>query len=160
MTGVQTCALPIWANRSDTYQIPYVGVGTGNLTLPSNWIFPAVPQKGATTLNFRVFDPMAGAGSYYNASGVLTAPTAAQLATGASIRAADAPDFQSVYLSTKRTRVDAGIRIDASDKLDIPVSYTYEHKSGLKALGAVTSQVSENATTLPKIGRASCRERV
>ena len=54
------------ANRSDTYQTPYSGVGTGNLTLPSNWIFPAVPQRGATALNFRVFDPVAGAGSYYN----------------------------------------------------------------------------------------------
>jgi MtrB/PioB family decaheme-associated outer membrane protein len=137
------------ANRSDTYQIPYVGIGTGSLTLPSNWIFPAVPQRGAASLNFRVFDPVAGSGSYYNASGVLTAPTAAQLATGASIRAADVPDFHSVYLSTKRTKVEAGVRIDASDNLDIPVSYSYEHKAGLKALGAVTSQVSENAVILP-----------
>src|SRR5664279_6871 len=32
------------ANRSDTYQTPYLGVGTGNLTMPSNWLFPAVPQ--------------------------------------------------------------------------------------------------------------------
>jgi MtrB/PioB family decaheme-associated outer membrane protein len=137
------------ANRSDTYQIPYLGIGTGNLTLPSNWIFPAVPQRGATSLNFRVFDPVAGSGSYYNSSGVLTAPTTAQLATGASIRAADVPDFQSVYLSTKRTKVEAGVIVDASEKLDIPVSYSYEHKSGLKALGAVTSQVSENAVILP-----------
>lgn len=137
------------ANRSDTYQTPYLGVGTGNLTLPSNWIFPAVPQRGATTLNFRVFDPVAGAGSYYNTSGVLTAPTAAQLATAASIRAADVPDFQSVYLATKRTRIDAGLSYNVSDKLNIPLSYTHEHKSGLKALGAVTSQVSENAVTLP-----------
>ena len=137
------------ANRSDTFQTPYLGAGTGNLTVPSNWVFPAVPQRGATTLNFRVFDPVAGAGSYYNTSGVLTPPTAAQLATGASIRAADVPDFQSVYLSTKRTRVDAGLSFNVSDNLDIPLSYTHEHKSGLKALGAVTSQVSENATILP-----------
>ena len=137
------------ANRSDTYQTPYLGAGTGNLTLPSNWVFPAVPQAGATRLNFRVFDPVAGAGSVYNSSGVLTAPTAAQLATAASIRAADVPDFQSVYLSTKRTRVDAGLSYNASNNLDIPLSYTHEHKSGLKALGAVTSQVSENSVTLP-----------
>src|ERR1035437_9203464 len=137
------------ANRSDTFQTPYLGAGTGNLTVPSNWVFPAVPQAGATKLNFRVFDPVAGAGSVYNTSGVLTAPTATQLATAASIRAADIPDFQSVYLSTKRTRVDAGLSFNISDKLDIPLSYTHEHKSGLKALGAVTSQVLENAATLP-----------
>ena len=137
------------ANRSDTFQTPYLGAGTGNLTVPSNWVFPAVPQASATKLNFRVFDPVAGAGSVYNTSGVLTAPTATQLARAASIRAADIPDFQSVYLSTKRTRVDAGLSFNISDKLDIPLSYTHEHKSGLKALGAVTSQVSENAATLP-----------
>jgi MtrB/PioB family decaheme-associated outer membrane protein len=137
------------ANRSDTYQTPYLGAGTGNFTLPSNWIFPAVPQAGATKLNFRAFDPVAGAGSVYNTSGVLTAPTAAQLAALASIIAADRPGFQNVYLSTKRTKVDAGVSFIASDKLDIPISYTYEHKSGLKALGTVTSQVSENSVTLP-----------
>lgn len=137
------------ANRSDTYQTPYLGAGTGNLTLPSNWIFPAAPQASATKLNFRAFDPFAGAGSVYNKLGVLTAPTTAQLATLASIIAADVPGFQSVYLSTKRTRVDAGLLYNASDRLDIPLSYTYEHKSGLKALGAVTSQVAENSVTLP-----------
>jgi MtrB/PioB family decaheme-associated outer membrane protein len=137
------------ANRSDTYQTPYLGVGTGNLTLPSNWLFPAVPQASATRLNFRSFDPVAGIGSVYNSSGVLTAPTTAQLATLANIRAADVPDFQSVYLSTKRTRVNAGLLYDPSSHIDIPLSYTYEHKSGLKALGTVTSQVSENSVTLP-----------
>ncbi len=137
------------ANRSDTYQTPYSGVGTGNLTLPSNWLFPAVAQRGATSLNFRVFDPVAGSGSVYNSAGVLTAPTAAQLLKNAGIRAADLPGFHSVYLSTKRTKVEAGFRLNLSHRLDIPVSYSYEHKSGLKALGAVSSQVSENSVILP-----------
>ena len=137
------------ANRSDTYQTPYLGGSPGNFTLPSNWLFPAVPQAGATKLNFRGFDPVAGAGSIYNSSGVLTAPTAAQLTALASIIAADVPSFHNLYLSTKRTRVDAGLLYNVSGKLDIPVSYTYEHKSGLKALGTVTSQVSENSVTLP-----------
>jgi MtrB/PioB family decaheme-associated outer membrane protein len=137
------------ANRSDTYQTPYLGAGTGNLTLPSNWIVPVVPQASATKLNFRALGSLAGAGSVYNSSGVLTPPTAAQLATLASIIAADVPGFQSVYLSTKRTRVDAGLLYNASKNLDIPISYTYENKSGLKALGAVAAQVSENSVTLP-----------
>jgi MtrB/PioB family decaheme-associated outer membrane protein len=137
------------ANRSDTYQTPYLGAGTGNLTLPSNWIVPVVPQASATKLNFRAFGSVAGAGSVYNSAGVLTPPTAAQLATLAGIIAADVPSFQSVYLSTKRTKVDAGVLYNASKNLDIPISFTFEHKSGLKALGAVAAQVSENSVTLP-----------
>jgi MtrB/PioB family decaheme-associated outer membrane protein len=137
------------ANRSDTYQTPYSGAGTGNLTLPASWLAPVVPQKSATALNFRIFDPTAGSGSVYSTAGVLTAPTAAQLATGAAIRAADLPGFHSVYLSTKRTKVDVGMQLNVSDKLDIPISYSYEHKSGLKALGAVSEQVSENSVILP-----------
>jgi MtrB/PioB family decaheme-associated outer membrane protein len=137
------------ANRSDTFQTPYLGSGTGNFTLPSNWLFPAVPQASGTRLNFRAFDPVAGAGSVYSSSGVLTAPTAAQLATLASIRAANVPDFQNVYLSTKRTSVGLGLNYNVSKNLDVPFKYTYEHKSGLKALGTVTSQVSENSVILP-----------
>ena len=137
------------ANRSDTFQTPYSGAGTSNLTLPTGWLAPVVAQKSATAQNFRVFDPLAGSGSVFNTAGVLTPPTATQLATNAAIRAADVPAFQSVYLSTKRTKVEAGVRLDLSDKLDIPVSYSYEHKSGLKALGAVSSQVTEASVILP-----------
>ena len=59
------------------------------------------------------------------------------------------PDFQNVNLATKRTKIEAGVMVEASEKVDIPVSYSYEHKTGLKALGAVTSQVAENAVILP-----------
>ena len=137
------------ANRSDTFQTPYLGAGTGNLTLPTNWLVPVVAQRSATSQNFRVLDPVAGSGSYYSTAGVLTAPTAAQLATNASIRAVDLPAFQNVYLSTKRTKAEVGVKLNLSDKLDIPASYSYEHKSGLKALGAVSSQVSESGIILP-----------
>jgi MtrB/PioB family decaheme-associated outer membrane protein len=137
------------ANRSDTYQTPYLGIHTGNFTLPSTWLFPSVAQRGATTQNFRVFDVTAGSGSYYNGSGVLTAPTAAQLSANATVRAADVPAFQPVYLSTKRTDVVGGVNYNPSSNVDIPLSYMYEHKDGLKALGAVSSQVQENSVTLP-----------
>ena len=76
----------ILANTSDTFPTPFLGAGTDNLTLPSNWIEPVLPQKNATALNLRALDPVAGAGSVYNSSGVLTPPTAAQLATLAGIR--------------------------------------------------------------------------
>lgn len=137
------------ANRSDTFQTPYLGTSTGIFTLPSTWVLPAVPQLGATKLNFRALSSVAGAGSYYTSSGVLTAPTSTQLAALAVIDAADLPLFQNVNLSTKRTRVDAGISYIASENLDLPISYTFEHKDGLKAQAIVSSQVSETSVTLP-----------
>lgn len=136
------------ANRSDTFETPYAGAGTNKFTLPSNWQAPAVAQRGSG-LNFRVLDPVAGSGSYYSSAGVLTAPTTAQLAANSGLRGADLPAFHGVYLSTKRTRLDTGFSFNVSDKLEIPVSYSYEHKSGLKAMGAVSSQVSENSVILP-----------
>lgn len=139
------------ANRSDRYHTPYLGVGTNNLTLPSNWLAPKAPQVSATAVNFRSFDPIAGTGSFYNGSGVLTAPTAAQLAALANIRAADVPDFNNVNIATKRTRVDAGVTYDPDEKFDIPLGFSHEHKSGLKELGAVSSQVSENAIIMPDL---------
>jgi MtrB/PioB family decaheme-associated outer membrane protein len=139
----------ILANTSDSFHSPYLGIGTGNLTLPSNWIEPIVPQISATALNLRSLDPVAGTGSVYNKSGVLTPPSPAQLATLAAIRAADIPDFQNVHLSLKRTRGEAHLLISPSEKIDVPVSYTYEHKDGLKTLGAVTSRVTQNSSLLP-----------
>ena len=139
------------ANRSDTYQTPYLGAGTNNLTLPANWIAPKVPQVSATGVNFRSFDPIAGTGSVINNAGVLTPPTAAQLATLANIRAADVPDFHNVDLATKRTRIDAGFSYSPDEQWDIPLSFRYEHKAGRKALGAVSSQVSENAIIMPDL---------
>jgi MtrB/PioB family decaheme-associated outer membrane protein len=139
----------ILANRSDSFHSPYLGVGTGSLTLPSNWIEPIVPQISATALNLRSLDPVAGTGSVYNKSGVLTPPAAAQLATLAAIRAADVPDFQNVHISLKRTRGEAQLLFSPSKKIDVPVSYSYEHKDGNKIVGAVTSQVTQNSALLP-----------
>jgi MtrB/PioB family decaheme-associated outer membrane protein len=139
------------ANRADTFQTPYQGVGTTNLTLPANWAKPIVPQVSASSINFRSFDPVAGTGSVYSSSGVLTAPTAAQLATLANIRATDIPAFHTINLSTKRTRIDAGFTFNPDKEWDIPILFSHEHKSGLQALGAVTSQVSENAVILPNL---------
>jgi MtrB/PioB family decaheme-associated outer membrane protein len=139
----------ILANRSNQYQTPYLGAGTNNLTLPSTWIVPRVTQVNATSLNLRALDSLAGAGSYYNKSGVLTAPTAAQLATLSSIIAADVPLFQNVNLSTKRIRGDAQLLYSPNEKLDIPLSYSREQKNGKKALGVVAAQGNENAVIMP-----------
>jgi MtrB/PioB family decaheme-associated outer membrane protein len=139
------------ANRSDTFRTPYLGAGSNNLTLPANWTKPTVPQVNANNVNFRSFDPIAGTGSVINSAGVLTAPTAAQLATLANIRANDLPAFHNVDLSTKRTRVDAGFSYSPDQQWDVPISFTHEHKAGRKALGAVSSQVSENSVIIPDL---------
>ena len=141
----------IIANRSDTFQTPYLGIGSNNLTLPTNWLKPFQPQTSATAINFRSFDPVVGTGSFYNSSGVLTSPTAAQLATLSAIRAADVPDFRKVNLGTKRTRGDFAFSYSPSENWEIPVGFSREHKDGRKALSAVTSQVSENAVVLPYV---------
>lgn len=135
-------------NSSDTYQTPYLGAGTNNLTLPSNWLAPRVPQVSATAINFRSFDPIAGTGSSIVA-GVLTPPTLAQLATLANIRANDVPAFHNFDLFTKRTRFDAGVSYSPNQQWEIPVSFIFEHKSGNKWLGAVSSQVSEFSIIMP-----------
>ena len=138
----------ILANRSDTFRTPYFVAGS-NLTLPSNWVKPVVPQANATSLNLRALDPTAGAGPVYNKSGVLTNPTPAQLATLANIVATDVPDFLNYHLATKRTRGDAQLLFTPSEHVDIPVGYSREHKDGRRAMGAVSSQVNENAILMP-----------
>jgi MtrB/PioB family decaheme-associated outer membrane protein len=139
----------ILANTNDSFHTPYLGIGTSNLTLPSNWTEPIVPQISATALNFRSLDPVTGAGSVYSKAGVLTPPTPAQLATLAAIQATDEPDFRNVHFSLKRTRGEAQLLFTPSEKIDVPVSYSFEHKDGLKAVGAVTSQVTQNSALLP-----------
>lgn len=138
-------------NNSDTYQTPYLGTGSNNLTLPGNWIAPKVPQVNANNVNFRSFDPVAGTGSVYNAAGVLTAPTAAQLTTLGNIRAADLPAFQNVDLHTKRTKYDGGFSYSFSPQWDFQASLRHEHKDGYKPMGVVTSQVSEYSATIPDL---------
>src|SRR5882672_6157211 len=40
-------------NLSDSYQSPFLGLGSTNLTLPAGWLKPQVPQVNATNLNYR-----------------------------------------------------------------------------------------------------------
>lgn len=138
------------ANRSDTNQTMFLGAGTNALTLPANWVKPTLPQLN-TNINFRSFDPIAGTSSYISSAGVLTAPTAAQLAALANIRATDIPDFYNVDLATKRTLFGGGFSYSPNENWDVPLSFTHEHKQGRKALGAVSSLVNENAVILPDL---------
>lgn len=136
-------------NNTDTYQTPYQGAGSNNLTLPGNWLAPKVPQVSATAVNFRSLDPNASNGPTLNAAGVLTQPTAAQLTTLGNIRAADLPAFQNVDLHTKRTKYDGGFSYSFSPQWDFQASLRHEHKDGYKPMGVVSSQVSEFSATIP-----------
>jgi MtrB/PioB family decaheme-associated outer membrane protein len=137
------------ANTSDSFQTPYLGVGTDTLTLPFNWIVPVLPQKSATALNFFALNPVTAAGSVYNTSGVLTPPTQTQLATMAAIRAADLPAFRNVDLALTRKRGEAQFLFTPTEMIDIPVSYAREHKDGLRTIGGVIDRNTQDSATLP-----------
>ena len=139
----------ILANTSDSYQTPFLGVGTDTLSLPSNWMVPVLPQKSATALNFFALDPTTAAGSVYNSKGVLTPPTQAQLDTMAAIRAVDLPAFRNVDLSLTRKRGEAQFLLTPTEMIDIPVSYTHEHKDGLRTVGGVIDRNTQDSALLP-----------
>lgn len=139
----------ILANTNDSYQTPFLGVGTSTLTLPSNWIVPVLPQKSATALNYFALNPTSAAGSVYNKKGVLTPPTQDQLDTMAGIRAADLPAFRNVDLSLARKRGEVQFLLTPTDKIEIPVGYTHEHKNGLRTIGGVNDQNTQDTALLP-----------
>jgi MtrB/PioB family decaheme-associated outer membrane protein len=136
--------------RSDTYQTPYLGAGSDNLTLPPNWLKPFVPQVSAGAINFRSLDPTTGLAPS-NVAGVVTPPTAAQQATVNNIIAADRPAFNNVDLDTKRKAIDGAFSYNIDRNWEFKVSAKHEKKDGLKPMGTVTSQVSEYSAVIPDL---------
>lgn len=122
-------------NQSDSYQSPYLGAGSRNLQLPSNWMTVVVPRLSGTTPNARGLSP-AVTGSSAIVGGVLTAPTAAQAATAKALQAADLPAFAQVDLFTKRTGYTLGWDQFIGSRWKLSFSVADEHKQGLKPLGA------------------------
>ncbi len=139
----------ILANTSDSYQTPFLGVGTDTLTLPSNWIVPILAQKSATALNYFGLNPVSAAGSVYNSHGVLTPPTPAQLDKMAAIRAADLPAFRNVDLALTRKRGEAQVLFTPTETIDIPVGVSHEHKDGARTVGGVNDQNTQDTALLP-----------
>ncbi len=135
-------------NVSDSYQTPYLGSGTSDLTLPINWARPLVPQVSATGVNFRALSPVTGLAPSL-VSGVVTTPTAAQQAIVSNIIANDVPNFRNLGLDTTRRRYDGGFTYDVDRSWQVKVSARHETKDGLRPLAAVSSQVSENAIVMP-----------
>jgi MtrB/PioB family decaheme-associated outer membrane protein len=137
-------------NYTDSYQTPYLGVGSSNFTLPSNWLKPLVPQVSGTALNYRSLSTVEGTGSAVNGAGMVKPPTAAQLATLSRIFNADVPDFRIVDLSTKRRSFDTSFAYDFGPQWQMQSSWRREHKDGLKAQGAIDDALNGNSSvTLP-----------
>jgi MtrB/PioB family decaheme-associated outer membrane protein len=134
-------------NQSDSYQTPYLGVGSNVLTLPPGWVVPTVPRLSATTANARGLSPDVTASNGI-IGGVSTPPTASQAAAAAAMQAADLPSFRSVNLSTKRTSYGLGWEqvIDANWALS--ASASREHKDGLKALGAQSRATGADTSSI------------
>jgi MtrB/PioB family decaheme-associated outer membrane protein len=137
-------------NLSDTYQSPYQGLGSTNLTLPDGWQKPIVPQVGGN-INYRSLSPIAGQGSVFSPAGQVVAPTAAQLATLDGIVAADAGAFRPFNLHTVRKQGEVGFQVNLSTALLASGSFKHEARNGYQPLGAVTSQVQENSVVIPNV---------
>ncbi len=120
-------------NISDTYQTPFLGTGTGTLTLPSTWLKPIVPQVNGANLNYRALSELTS-----EAPNLAGPPTAAQLDAVRAIRNADVPAFHDYTLQTKRTRYDAGFAYNFGPAWEVTGSFRHEIKDGTKPLSALT----------------------
>jgi len=132
----------------DTYQTPYLGVGSNFLTLPRNWIKPIVPQVSTSAGNFRALSPTTGlAPSIVN--GVVTQPTAAQQAIVNNIIANDVPSFQNVDLDTVRKTVAGGFTYDFGPRWRLLVTASQTDQTGLKPLGMINLASSTSSAINP-----------
>lgn len=104
----------LYRARSDSYNSPYMGIGSNHLTLSSNWpIATYVP--GPT-------NGVAQASSYGNAK---------------NLSAAELGDFHTVDLHTERRKTSLGLIANASSRWDLRLSTDIEEKDGLKPTGAL-----------------------
>jgi MtrB/PioB family decaheme-associated outer membrane protein len=134
-------------NASDTYQTPLLGVGSNALTLPGSWLVPLVPRVSATAANARGLLPAVTSSSAL-VNGVLTAPTAAQLAQAQAIQVADLPLFQPVALGTKRTRLEFNALLNLGTRWELVADIRHENRNGLKAMGTVTRFTGADISTI------------
>ena len=138
-------------NISDTYQTPYLGVGSTLLALPGNWLKPVVPQVNPTSLNFRGLSPTVGQGGAISSTGAVIAPTPAQLQALSEIVLNDAGAYHRADLHTDRKRDDVGIDVNLTKHWELTASFRQETQNGLQPIGAITSAVAENSVILPNV---------
>src|ERR1700694_4788643 len=137
-------------NRSDTYQTPYLGTGSNNLTLPANWLVPVVPQVNANSGNFRALNPITGLAPSLVA-GVVTPPTAAHQPPVNNITPADVPAFHNVDIETTRKKYDGAFSYQFDPQWEFKVSAQREDKTGAKLMNMLSLASGTAAVTLPDL---------
>jgi MtrB/PioB family decaheme-associated outer membrane protein len=135
-------------NYSDSYQTPYLGVGSSTFRLPANWLKPLVPQVSGSALNYRSLSTVEGTASAVNGAGLIRPPTAAQLTTLRNIFNADVPDFREVDLSTKRRTFDTSFGYSFDPQWELLASWRRDHKDGLRAQGAINDALNGNSAVI------------
>lgn len=138
-------------NRSDSFETPYLGAGTNNLTLPSNWLAPKVPASSTSRNDARGLSPDVAVAPVVS-GGVATPPSASNLAQSWPIIGADLPDFQHYNLSTKREKFEGGLEYFFTSHWDFKANVTHEDKTGVKPMGTVTQiQGGDISTIIPDV---------
>jgi MtrB/PioB family decaheme-associated outer membrane protein len=145
-------------NRSDSYQTPLLGTGTGTLTLPSAWLVPTVAgASGSSTatnnISARGLIPSIAGAPYINTAttatqGAIMTPTSAQMTQINTAAGTDLPLFRNVNLDTTRYRVDLGLNYSFGDNWGIDLSARPEHREGLKPMGTVSRNTGGDISTI------------
>ena len=135
-------------NYSDSYQTPYLGVGSSNFVLPANWLKPLVPQVSGSALNYRSLSTVEGTASALNGAGLVKPPTGAQLTTLSKIFAADTPAFREVDLLTKRRTFGTSFGFSFDPQWELQANWRREHKDGLRAQGAINDALNGNSAVI------------
>lgn len=131
-------------NHSDEFQTPYQGLGSNNLTLPSTWLKPTVPQVNANNVNFRILSPTVGpAGSLTNPT-----PSPGQLASGQAIRNADLPAFHEFDINSKRRNYDGGFNYNLGRDWELTASYRHQTTDGTKLINAISTKSTFESSVL------------
>lgn len=140
-------------NRSDSYQTPYLGAGSNNLTLQPDWQVPSVQTNRATinSPNARGLSAAVQAGQYLPTTsgasvtggpavvaGIPASPGPLRAAQAALIIGNDLPDFHGYDLDTKRTRYEGGFLVNFGSEWDFQASARHEDKDGAKPMGTVS----------------------
>ena len=147
-------------NTSDSYQSPYLGLGSNNLSLPNTWATPiqqnvnpnATVPVVPSAANARLLDPnFISNDSVYrfnnaaNAANALPggvsapyAPTAAQLATMQAVGAADRALFNSYDIYTTRKKLDAGFGFTVNTEWNIKANARHETRDGTQLRAALS----------------------
>jgi len=146
-------------NRSDTYETPFLGAGSGVLSLPGTWIVPTIAGVSGSNLNGNVTSarglvPSIGTATYINSStasatyGSLLAPTSDQMALVNAAAVADLPLFHNIDLFTKRTSVNLAVSYHFDERWGFDANVRPEHKDGMKPMGTVSRNTGADISTI------------